>query len=155
MGKHKGSKVLDTEVMSTYCHSCAQMTNENVKLTTLCKPHDSKFNHSGSAGKIETDRTVKILAGSIDINSLTYAEYLGNGTRRPTMQSVMSKFMVSDKKLNLSVLVTYRNEWERLLDLVNGNRNKKFVVDMHGKWLANMIDANKSKGEKLYSGIVG
>ena len=71
------------------------------------------------------------------------------------MQSVMSKFMVSDEKLNLSVLVTYRNEWERLLDLVNGNRNKKFVVDMHGKWLANMIDANKSKGEKLYSGIVG
>ena len=71
------------------------------------------------------------------------------------MQSVMSKFMVSDKKLNLSVLVTYRNEWERLLDLVNGNRNKKFVVDMLGKWLANMIDANKSKGEKLYSGIVG
>ena len=45
------------------------------------------------------------------------------------MQSVMSKFMVSDKKLNLSVLVTYRNEWERLLDLVNGNRNK-FVVDV-------------------------
>ena len=31
MGKHKGSKVLDTEVVSTYCHSSAQMTSLEVR----------------------------------------------------------------------------------------------------------------------------
>ena len=79
LGASEANKVIDTEVLSTFCHTCAQYNNDNVRLSTIAKGHDCAVNHTGSAGKMEADGAVAIFHRSVQQHNLRYTEYLGDG----------------------------------------------------------------------------
>lgn len=80
-----GKKVLDVEVMSTYCNHCAKqkkilnaaqfaMWHQNHVDQEMC---DS--NHTGSAGAMEPQGMLRIFRRSVSKRRLRYVEYLGDG----------------------------------------------------------------------------
>ena len=106
--------------------------------------------------KMEADGAVKIFARSIDSYGLKYAEYLGDGDSK-AYNAVCDAKVYGEQPITKLECTGHiqKRMGKALLDLVSVNRNNKFVVDKHGKWLANKIVANKSRGEKLHSGIGG
>lgn len=65
-------KVLDVEVLSTFCKTCDSADTE-------AKDHDCLRNHSGSSGQMETVGMVRIFQRSENCNGVRYTNYIGDG----------------------------------------------------------------------------
>lgn len=154
MGKDKGSKVLDTEVLSTYCHTCTQRNcNENTKLANIVSQHECSINHQGSAGKMEADGAVAIFSRSKDRNNVKYAEFLGDGDSK-AYSTVKERCNPDLVKLECTGHIQKRMG-KALMNCVTDHKSQKFVVDGNRNWLKGKKVANRSRGEKLYTGIGG
>ena len=64
LGKHEANKVVDTEVLTTYCGTCSQRNHDNVLLSTIASSHECDVNHEGLAGKMEADGALRIFGNS-------------------------------------------------------------------------------------------
>lgn len=115
MGRDNGSKVIDTEVLTTYCPVCPQLSNENTKLSKV-KKHDCIINHTGCAWKMETDDLVRIFSLS-DHFSLRYNRYLGDDDSRSYQEVCKSNIHVYGPELLLQRknAVNMCKRWELLL----------------------------------------
>lgn len=154
MGKHRGSKVIDTEVMSTFCHTCAQLdSNENTKLATIAKQHDCAANHQGSSGKMEADGAVTIFKRSESKYGLIYSEFLGDGDSK-AYKSVQEQCNPDVVKLECTGHIQKRMG-TALLKVVADHKTEKFVTSREGQWLRSKNLANRARGERLYTGIGG
>ena len=65
-------KVLDTEVLSSYCRVCDSNTNTNPE-------HDCQLNQERCSGAMEPAGAVAIFGRSIETRGLRYTDYLGDG----------------------------------------------------------------------------
>ena len=79
----KSGKVIDTEVLSTFCKSCDSWklkkgTNE---YNEWKKSHEKEclMNHQGSSGKMELSGMVRIFKRSESSRNLKYTGYIGDG----------------------------------------------------------------------------
>lgn len=63
-------KVLDVEVLTKYCHTCA------LKKTEV---HDCVKNYEGSSGGMETAAAVTMFQRSLDLRGVRYTKFLGDG----------------------------------------------------------------------------
>ena len=72
------SKVIDTETLSNYCHSCVLKKNPSDE---WLQRHSSSCerNHTGSAGAMEPAGMMAIFNRSLQSRSLRYTRYLGDG----------------------------------------------------------------------------
>ena len=76
LGKNEGSKVLDTEILTTFCAGCVQPGNDKTKLSTVVNHFAiCAVNPQGAADNRES----AIFRTSEALHSLRYTEYLGDG----------------------------------------------------------------------------
>lgn len=89
-------KILDCEVMSSYCRQCS-ISSRNTSTT----PHVCR-NHTGSAGSMECTGAERIFKRSLSLNKLKYLEYYGDGDAKgyETVRNVYGKKIVY---VNMSV----------------------------------------------------
>ena len=156
MGKHEGSKVLDTEPLTAFCASCKQVSKDNVKLSTIAN-HDTvcKINHTGSAGAMEAVGATSIFQRSVSTYGLWYTQYLGEGDSKAYKTVCDSKVYgsFSIEKLECTGHIQKRMG-KALINLVSDNRAKVFTIDRQGKHLNKAI-VNKTRDEKKVIGISG
>lgn len=79
VGKHEGSKVVDVEVLTTYCQTCTQLDNDKTKLATLLEEHEFAVNHAGSSGLMEVKGALSIFERSAEQRHTRYKHFLGDG----------------------------------------------------------------------------
>jgi hypothetical protein len=79
-------KVVDTQIKTLYCNKCSQMVKKGVSKENLAawrRTHvlrgECEINHSGSAGKMESDGMLEIFRRSEKERGLQYLGYLGDG----------------------------------------------------------------------------
>jgi len=70
--KDKPGKVIDVEVMSSYCFTCSRYDDDAPK-------HNCTKNHQGTAGSMETTGMVRIFCRSLEKRGTRYLNYLGDG----------------------------------------------------------------------------
>lgn len=79
----KTGKVIDTEVLSSYCKSCDAWKSKrgSSEYSEWRKNHEKEclINHSGSAGKMEVVGMVRIFQRSEDKRNAKYTGYIGDG----------------------------------------------------------------------------
>lgn len=156
MGKYEGSKVLDTETLTTFCAGCTQHDNDNTKLSTIAiHKLNCRINHTGSAGAMEAGGAVSIFTRSETLHSLRYTEYLGNGDSA-AYKSVVKAALYGGASITKVECTGHiqKQMGKGLLTAIADNRSNIFIIDRTGRKLAKMI-ANKARGEKRVSGISG
>lgn len=157
LGKHEANKVIDTEIMTTYCNVCSQKNRDAVKLSTVAAKHECAINHDGSAGKMESEGAVRCFKRSEQKYGLRYTKYLGDGDSKAFTsvngESVYGNSVVVEK-LECTGHVQKRMG-KALMNAVAEHKGKKFVVNSSGNLLTGKTIANKSRDEKMYSGIGG
>ncbi|GFU04750.1 uncharacterized protein TNCV_4377761 [Trichonephila clavipes] len=76
-------KVLDMEVLSTFCKGCDSYKGVKfgIKYNKCQRAHKISYrkNYSGSAGKMEVDWMLRIFNRSEKLHSLKYSNYIGDG----------------------------------------------------------------------------
>lgn len=73
-------KVLDIEVMSSYCVVCKKLQRmQGIERETLTADHVCQCNFEGSAAKMESVGASRIFRRSLDKRNLKYTEYYGDG----------------------------------------------------------------------------
>lgn len=79
----ESGKVLDYEVMSTFCKVCSSYRGPKFgpKYAQFFLRHKAvcKKNHCGSSGKMEVDGMLKIFKRSESLHQVKYLEYIGDG----------------------------------------------------------------------------
>ena len=87
----KTEKVIDTEVLSSFCKSCdVWKKNKGVTEYNDWKMKHEKeclMNHTGSAGKMKVDGMVRIFKRSESKHSIKYTGYIGDGDAK-TFQAI-------------------------------------------------------------------
>lgn len=81
-------KVLDLEVMSSYCPTCKKldkMPKSTIEYKTLKADHVCQCNFKGSSAKMETVGASRIFSRSIKNRALEYTEYYGDGDSKAFM----------------------------------------------------------------------
>ena len=155
LGQNESNKVIDTEVLSTFCHTCLQTNNDNIKLSTIKKGHTCAKNHDGSAGSMEVAGAVKIFGRSKDQYGLQYTEYLGDGDSK-AYATVASSNIYSKPISKLECCGHIQKRMGKaLMRLVDDNKSKVFIVNQAGVHITSKTVPNKSRGERLYRGIGG
>ena len=74
----KAAKVIDVEVLSTYCDTCEKRKS----VPAPHPPHDCQKNLAGSAGSMESEGMLCIFKRSEEKNGLQYTSYLGDGNSK-------------------------------------------------------------------------
>ncbi|GFU61754.1 uncharacterized protein TNCV_4612311 [Trichonephila clavipes] len=76
-------KVLDREVLSSFCKGCDSYKGVNfgIKYNKWQRAHkiSCRKNYSGSAGKMEVDGMLRIFSRSEKLHNLKYSNYIGDG----------------------------------------------------------------------------
>nr|XP_032514623.1 uncharacterized protein LOC116768095 [Danaus plexippus plexippus] len=76
-------KVVDLDVKSGYCHTCAIKKNtlDDDEFENWYESHkeNCSSNHAGSAGKMEVDSIVEMFSRSIEKFGVMYSNYIGDG----------------------------------------------------------------------------
>lgn len=79
-------KVVDVDVLSSYCHACNYWDKKKdcPEYLEWRQSHlpDCEKNHMGSAGSMEVSGAVKVFGRSIDLHGVRFKEYLGDGNCR-------------------------------------------------------------------------
>lgn len=80
-------KVLDTEVSSKYCHSCAihsKLDKKSVEYVSWAEKHESKckINYVGASGGMEVSGALAIFNRSEAKNGVRYTRYISDGDSR-------------------------------------------------------------------------
>lgn len=136
MGKDNGSKVLDTEVLTTFCAVCKQLDNDNKPLAKIAK-QNCKQNHDGCAGKMETDGIVRIFKRSQEKYGLRYTRYLGDGDSKSYAE--VCKSGVYD---NIAIVKeeccghVQKRMGKALMSVVEESKGKSYVVSASGQPLS-------------------
>lgn len=157
LGKDEGSKVLDTEVLTTYCAGCRQLDNDKTKLSTIAQHStDCSVNHQGAPGGMESAGALAIFRRSNELHGLRYTEYLGDGDSK-AYKTVADEGVygpgVQISKLECTGHIQKRMG-KALMNIVANNKSRNFLVDSNGK-LLNKSVANPARGEKKYIGLGG
>lgn len=152
LGKNGGSKVIDTEVMTTFCHQCTQL--ENTRLSKVLAKHKCSINHIGSAGAMESEGALTIFKQSKELYGIQYAKYLGGGDSKAL--KTVTEAQLYDLKIEKLECTGHiqKRMGKALLNLTSDNKTLRFIADSDGKEL-NKLVANKSRSEKMYIGIGG
>ena len=131
----KNSKVIDTEVLTNYCNSCAQkkasLSNED-----FTKWYDSHkpacfTNHTGSAGSMEPAGMEKIFRRSEKKRRLRYTGYLGDGDSKSfTMVASANPPIYAGKKIVKLECCGHiqKRMGKRLMDMVAKCKTKTYKV---------------------------
>lgn len=114
-GAHEANKVIDTQVLTTQCHICKQLAeNDNVKLSTIAKDHSCSDNHTGSAGKMESDGALLMFQRSEEKHNLRYTEYLGDGDSKAFATIVENEVYGPNTTISkLECMDTYKSVWAK------------------------------------------
>jgi len=132
----KNCKVLDKEVLSNYCNTCANMKakfNNEGQFSTWYDSHKSACakNHTGSAGLMEPIGMERIFRRSIKNRKLRYTGYLGDGDSKSYahVSSALPPIYPQKKieKLECCGHVQKRMG-RRLMDMVQQCKNKVYTV---------------------------
>lgn len=156
LGKHKANKVVDTDILTTYCATCTQMNNERTKLSKVARGHVCKVNHEGSSGLMEVRGAMGIFGRSEATRNCRYTSYLGDGDSKTF--SVVAKSNVYGEDVQIRKLECTGHVQKRmgkaLMNLVEVYKGKTFVIDKEGRKLTK-VKAEENNGEKLIRGIGG
>ena len=99
IGYYSG-KVIDLDVKSGYCHTCAikkNMLNDD-EFEGWYENHkeNCSSNHAGSAGKIEVDSMLEMFSRSIEKFGVMYSNYIGDGDSK-TFLGILNSDPYGDK----------------------------------------------------------
>ena len=150
VGKHEGSKVVDVEILTTYCHTCTQLDNDNTKLAALLEAHDCDVNHDGSSGAMEVQGALRIFNRSIEQRNTRYQNFLGDGDSKTYNE--VSKAEPYGKEVVVKKQECTGHVQKRmgahLLSLVESLKGKTIVVDRDGS----LVDVHTQAKPQLQAG---
>ena len=154
LGKHQANKVIDTDIRTTYCHTCPQKNRDNVKLSTTAKDHCCAVNHQESADKMEADGAVACFKRSKAKYGVQYTKYLGDGDSKAF--TTVNSMQIYDKPIIKEERTGHvqKQMGKALMNAVAEQKLEKFIVDANGQQVKKKV-ANPSRGVKCYSGIGG
>jgi hypothetical protein len=120
------SKVLDVEVMSTYCNTCAKQEKvlSKEEFSKWKKSHKCSKNHEGSAGSMEVNGMLALFKHSRKEWGLDYTLHLGDGDSK-AFAAVRDASAYKVEKLECCGHVQKRMG-KRLMDKVSSNKSKTF-----------------------------
>jgi len=137
-GSAGSSKVIDVEVLSSFCSQCAVMHS---KLTTeefdkWFPTHQCAKNHHGSSGAMEPEGMLKIFRRSERMRKVRYIGYLGDGDSKAyQMVAKADPPVYPGKQIAKLECVGHiqKRMGKRLMDVVTANKNVKFTDEKTGK----------------------
>lgn len=126
----ESGKVLDVEVMSSYCKGCeSSKLKKGEELKIWKAKHESLClkNHSGSAGMMEVSGMLNIFKRSETRKNAKYINYIGDGDTKTFLELQKSQVYGSNQKLNKVECVGHvqKRMGSRLRQLKNSMRGKK------------------------------
>ena len=99
IGYYSG-KVIDLDVKSGYCHTCAikksTMNDEEFEEWYENHKENCSSNHAGSAGKMEVDSMLEMFSRSIEKFGVMYSNYIGDGDSK-TFLGILNSDPYGDK----------------------------------------------------------
>ncbi|KAK3765046.1 hypothetical protein RRG08_023564 [Elysia crispata] len=126
--KCQAVKVVDVEVLSNYCDTCAKAKCKKTEEQYRAFSHDNcQKNHTGSAGSMEPEGMVRIFARSEDKHGLQYTNYLGDGDSKSYRQ-VCEADVYNGKEINKLECCGHvqKRMGKRLMDKVAQCKGQKF-----------------------------
>lgn len=127
----ESGKVLDIEVMSSYCKRCeiGIKNKKGKELADWKKSHEKQCvkNHSGSAAMMEVNGMLKIFRRSEEKYKAQYLNYIGDGDTKTFLELKKSHVYGADKELKKVECVGHiqKRMGSRLRELKNSMRGKK------------------------------
>lgn len=159
LGKNEGSKLVDTEVLTTYCNKCAQRNNDGIPLARLAEDHDCQINHVGSAGAMEVQGAMNIFKRSVSNRQTRYKYFLGDGDSKTFSEVAKAEVYGNEFPIEKQECTGHvqKRMGKQLMVLVDQYKGKSLLIDRD----ENLISTTGSqkpdtkKGEKLVKGIGG
>lgn len=153
MGANEGSKVIDTEVLTTFCAKCSQANNENTTLAKVRK-HKCLINREGSAGKMEGTGIMRVFKRSQELYDLRYTRYLGDGDSKSYTDVSNANIYDVDIVKEECCGHVQKRMGKALINVVTEWKGKTLVIDKDGV-LVQKEKPDTSSGEKLVCEIGG
>lgn len=157
LGANEANKVIDTQVLTSFCHVCKQLGSDRTKPSTIANDHDCRANHEGAAGKMESDGALQIFQRSLTKHNLRCTEYLDDRDLKAYAEVLEAK--VYGKNVDIYKLQSNGHIQKRMgkgfMNVVTENKDKVFIVNRDGILMTTKTVVNQNRNEKLYRGAGG